>query len=239
MYTARLLSGLGQTSERGGVLEDAITYALKQARYAPFPTGTWTVSPTQHQARVAAIMMRANDTKTAAMAFFTPEEVKVALTQRGYRSGSLPGASTETVVPPAPLPIPSDSLVNLVDPVPEPVTYPPAAPILVQTVPQRPTATITAFMNQPTTIREPLPGGFTLPIIVPPSPQFPEVIPPEPLPGKSNWFLWAAGLLTLYALGKADNPHHRSASRSSRRASTSGRSLGGTSAQSRLLGGMI
>lgn len=207
MYTARLLS-LGQTAERGGVLEEAITYVLKMARYQAFPTDTWTVSPTSFEQRAMEIMRRANDTRPAGVAAYGEDEARAALIERGYKPGIRPMVSPAPRIP--------DPIQEQRVSVPSPTVFPPAAPI--RTAPLFP-----LVQPAPTVSREP--GRVILPVVVPRSPAFPEISPPKPPKKKNNTFLWIAGLLALYVFAKADgNPHRRSARRSRRKKSASGNS---------------
>ena len=90
------------------------------------------------------------------------------------------------------------------------VPYVPPVPIYVET----PTPAVPGLVSKTR-----LPGGAQLPVIIPPSPDFPGKPPPLPIPptipGSGNTFLWIAGFLALYLLGK-ESVSHRSKSKSPR-----------------------
>ncbi len=208
MYTARILS-LGQTAQKGAVLEDAITYILKAARYQTFPTGTWWVSPTSFEQRVTEIMQRANGTRPAGVAAFGADEVRAALIERGYNSKAPP-----VVVSPAPrAPAVQENGVSI----PIAPVFPTVAPVKTKTyLPAVKAEAIPPVLRQP--------GRVILPVVVPRSPTFPEIPTAAPPKKKSNIILWIAGLLALYVLGKADAPPHRQPVRSRRKKPVSGNS---------------
>jgi len=195
MLSIRLL-GFGQVTKRIAVLQSAITHVLNLYGIQAFPEGSWTINLETFNRLVERIVSRANDKRPPGMALFVSGEVTPALIERGYKPGALPAARQ-----PAPA-----------QPMPTTVTIP-AQP--------RPTP-IVAIAPQPIQppARYPLPGSVMLPVIVPPSPQFPEVA--LPTPRKSNAWLWIGGILTLYLLARHEAPHR---SRSSRSGQDAGRSL--------------
>ena len=197
MLSIRLL-GLGQLTERIAVLQSAITHVLNLYGIQAFPDGVWTINLETFNRLVERIVSRANDTRSPGMALFVSGEVAPAVVERGYKPGTLPLARQ-------PAPAPATQTVTI-----------PAQP--------RPTP-IVAIAPQPiqAPARYPLPGSVTLPVIVPPSPQFPETILPTPAK-KSNAWLWIGGILALYLLARHETPHR---SRSSRSGQGAGRPLSG------------
>lgn len=187
MLSIRLV-GLGQLTERTAALQSAITHVLNLYGIRAFPDGAWTVNLEMFNKLVERIVSRANETQPPGMALFVSGKVAPALIERGYKPGSLP-LTREAA------PAPATQTVTI-----------PAQP--------RP-APIVDIAPQPTEApaRYPLPGSVMLPVIIPPSPEFPEVA--LPTPRKSNAWLWIGGILALYLLGRHETPHRsRSSSRS-------------------------
>lgn len=105
--------------------------------------------------------------------------------------------------------------------IPGPMVFPHVAP--GRTAPAlpvvRPEAFPPTFFPPPLASREP--GPVTLPVVVPRSAVFPEIPMPTPQK-KTSIFLWIAGALALYVLGKADGRPHGQSVRSRRKKPVSG-----------------
>jgi len=227
MYTIQL----GQVPARGDVLQEAITHVLKLERLTVFPTGTWTINQLSFDRLVALILQRATEMLPREQyPLFSIGEAGAALVTRGYKPGALPKliAPTPDVAPaysPTAGEPEQDSVAERlyeIQPVTDiktaweiykkpdpahPITlYPTVAPIVTKIGPPAEEAFIAA-QNTSLPERTRQPGPITTPIVIPPPPSFPEILPPVVAESKSNKWLWIAGILALYVLGREDRPH--------------------------------